>query len=96
LGPYSETNSAIFETAAGRAFAIGYVAAAAQRMQQLLVGPGIVAMDIDTELHKLFSSIFGALEQLPKLENDQVVPSSTDLSVRILYFKSLCPSLIMR
>jgi NCK-associated protein 1 len=66
---------------AGQAFAIGYVAAAAQRMQQLLVGQRIVAIDIDTELHELFSSIFGALEQLPKLENDQVVPSSTDLSV---------------
>jgi NCK-associated protein 1 len=64
-----------------RAFAIGYLAAAAQRMQVLLVGPGMVALDIDTELRELFNSVLGALERLPKIESDKVVLSSLDLSV---------------
>jgi hypothetical protein len=73
-----------------RAFAIGYLAAAAQRMQVLLVGPGMVALDIDTELRELFNSVLGALERLPKIESDKVVLSSLDLSVStpLLLFSS--------
>jgi hypothetical protein len=76
--------------AAVRAFAIGYLAAAAQRMQVLLVGPGMVALDIDTELRELFNSVLGALERLPKIESDKVVLSSLDLSVStpLLLFSS--------
>ncbi len=76
--------------AAVRAFAIGYLAAAAQRMQVLLVGPGMVALDIDTELRELFNSVLGALERLPKIESDKAVLSPLDLSVStpLLLFSS--------
>jgi NCK-associated protein 1 len=77
-------------TPAVRAFAIGYLAAAAQRMQVLLVGPGMVALDIDTELRELFNSVLGALERLPKIESDKAVLSPLDLSVStpLLLFSS--------
>lgn len=72
----------LFEVyAACRAFAMGYLSAAVQRMQVLLVGPGMVALDIDPELRELFNSALETLDQLPKLQNDKVVPSSLDLSV---------------
>ncbi|KAG0587429.1 hypothetical protein KC19_2G163800 [Ceratodon purpureus] len=67
-------------TPACRAFAMGYLSAAVQRMQILLVGPGMVALDIDPELRELFSSALESLDQLPKLQNDKVVPTSLDLS----------------
>lgn len=60
---------------------MGYLAAAVQRMQVLLVGPGMVALDIDTELRELFGSVLEALEQLPKLQSEKVVPIALDLSV---------------
>jgi NCK-associated protein 1 len=69
------------QLAACRAFAMGYLSAAVQRMQVLLVGPGMVALDIHPELRELFNSALESLDQLPKVQNDKVVPSSLDLSV---------------
>lgn len=60
---------------------MGYLSAAVQRMQVLLVGPGMVALDIDPELRELFNSALESLDQLPKIQNDKAVPSSLDLSV---------------
>ncbi|XP_024388834.1 probable protein NAP1 isoform X3 [Physcomitrium patens] len=67
-------------TPACKAFAMGYLSAAVQRMQVLLVGPGMVALDIDPELRELFNSALETLDQLPQLHTDKIVPASLDLS----------------
>ncbi|KAJ7555822.1 hypothetical protein O6H91_05G056100 [Diphasiastrum complanatum] len=68
-------------SAAIKGFALGYLNGAAQRIHYLYDCPGMVALDIDTELRQLFSSVMDCLENLPKMQTEKVVLGEIDLTL---------------
>eukprot|EP00249_Psilotum_nudum_P015741 c25499_g1_i2 orf=223-4398(+) len=67
-------------TSAIRGYALGYLVGAAERIRSLLGSPDMVALDIDVELEKLFASVSGCLDNLPKFQNEKVATATISLS----------------
>lgn len=65
-----------------RGYALGCLAAGAQRIRFLLGCPGMIALDIDAELRGLFVSVLENLERIPKLQSEKLVTTAVELSLR--------------
>eukprot|EP01018_Ginkgo_biloba_P029851 Gb_16727 [translate_table: standard] len=62
-----------------RGYALAYLASAAERIRFLLGTPGMVALDIDAELSRLFQQVVSCLEKLPKPQGENVSLATVDL-----------------
>lgn len=70
--------------AAIRGYALSYLSSCAGRIRFLLSTPGMVALDIDTSLKGLLQKIVKHLENIPKLQGENISSITCDLSVRTL------------
>ncbi|XP_043687318.1 protein NAP1-like isoform X2 [Telopea speciosissima] len=66
--------------AAIRGYALSYLSSCAGRIRFLLGTPGMVALDLDATLKGLFQKIVHHLENIPKLQGENVSAITCDLS----------------
>ncbi|XP_047335582.1 protein NAP1 [Impatiens glandulifera] len=66
--------------AAIRGYALSYLSSSAGRIRFLLGTPGMVALDLDTTLKGLFQKIVQHLENIPKLQGENISAITCDLS----------------
>ncbi|KAJ4975907.1 hypothetical protein NE237_001013 [Protea cynaroides] len=66
--------------AAIRGYALSYLSSCASRIRFLLDTPGMVALDLDVTLKGIFQQIVHHLENIPKLQGENISPITCDLS----------------
>ncbi|KAG6753387.1 hypothetical protein POTOM_043455 [Populus tomentosa] len=66
--------------AAIRGYALSYLSSCAGRIRFLLGTPGMVALDLDASLKGLFQQIVKHLENIPKLQGENISAITCDLS----------------
>lgn len=71
----------LWPLAAIRGYALSYLSSCAGRIRFLLGSPGMVALDLDATLKKLFQQIVQHLENIPKPQGETISAITCNLSV---------------
>ncbi|XP_020589634.1 probable protein NAP1 isoform X1 [Phalaenopsis equestris] len=75
--------------AAIKGYALSYLSSSAGRIRFLLGTPGMVALDLDSTLKGLFQQIVHCLENIPKIQGENISVVTCDLSELRQYWLSI-------